>query len=124
VRSDDAKRLTMGQAVLKSHVVGNRYYTPDGDYGEERPDGLVMPTNHASFLDRLCGDFSISRRNEPGLSVVVPWVDEGITRDALLRAVIEDYFFPILCGGLVVTQPNGKPPQRKRLLVPWLTWST
>ena len=30
----------MGQAVLKSHVAGSHYYTPDGDYGEERPDGL------------------------------------------------------------------------------------
>src|SRR5207248_10145851 len=73
VRCDDTKRLMMGQAVLKPHVVGNRYYAPDGDYGEEGSDGLVMPTSNAGFLDRLCRDFSISRRNKPGLSVVVPW---------------------------------------------------
>ena len=72
VRSDDAKRLMMGQAVLKSHVVGSRYYTPDGDYGEERADGLVMPTNDAGFLDRLCRDFSISGETNRGFPLSCP----------------------------------------------------
>ncbi|MBI2949002.1 MAG: hypothetical protein HYY23_15280 [Verrucomicrobia bacterium] len=103
VRKDDSNRFLMGQAVLKSHVVGNRYYTPDGDYGEEASDGLVMPTSEEGFLNRICEDFSISRRNEPGLSVVVPWVVEEIMRDAILQAVVKGYFFPILCGGLEVS---------------------
>ena len=40
---------------------------------------------------------------ESGLSIVVPWYDPEITQVALLRAVIEDYFYPILCGALEVT---------------------
>ncbi len=102
VRNDDAKRFLMGQAVMKSHAVGSHYYTPDGDYGEESTDGLVVPTSNAGILNRFCRDFSISRTNEPGLSVVIPWVYEEITRETLLQAVIKGYFFPILCGGLVV----------------------
>jgi hypothetical protein len=108
VRHDDSKRLLMGQTVLKSHSVGDRYFTPDGDYGQTDGDGLVLPVADEGFLDQFCQDFKLRRDHEPGLSVVVPWVDEEITKDALLRAVIEDYFHPIVAGGLVVTVSNGE----------------
>lgn len=107
VRHDDAQRLLMGQAVLKSHTVKGRYYTPDGDYGHVKPAGLVLPVSTPTLLDQFCLDFGLRRTTEPGLSVVVPWVDADITKDSLLKAVIEDYFYPILAGGLVVQVSNG-----------------
>jgi hypothetical protein len=107
VRADDQQRLLMGQAVLKSHTVGNKYFTPDGDYGRPNDDGLIMPVGDETFIERFTRDFRIERRHEPGLSVVVPWIDSEITHEDLLSAVIEDYFFPILTGGLVVTVATG-----------------
>lgn len=107
VRHDDSQRLLMGQTVLKSHSVGTKYFTPDGDYGQASGDGLVLPVADKDFLDQFCLDFGLRRKHEPGLSVVVPWVDEEISKEALLRAVIEDYFYPILAGGLGVTISNG-----------------
>lgn len=108
VRQDDSKRLLMGQAVLKSHSVGSQYFTPDGDFGHDNGKGFVLPEDEKAVLDRFCKDFGLKRKNESGLSVVVPWVEEAISRDSLLQAVIEDYFHPILAGELVVEISNGE----------------
>ncbi len=107
VRNDDKKRFLMGQAVLKSHTVGTKYFTPDGDFGNDDGEGFVLPEDDKSVLDRFSKDFGLKRKNEPGLSVVVPWVDDTINLDGLLQAVIEDYFHPILAGELVVDVSNG-----------------
>jgi hypothetical protein len=107
VRNDDAKRLLMGQTVLKSHTVGTKYFTPDGDYGLPNGDGLVLPVTDQDSIDQFCQDFKLRRNHEPGLSVVVPWIDEEFTMEALLRSVIEGYFYPIVAEGLVVTVSNG-----------------
>ena len=107
VRADDEKRLLMGQAVLKSHTVGKKYFTPDGDYGRSNRDGLTLPVGDKTLVESFSKDFRLERSHEPGLSVVVPWIDSEITPQALLSAVIEDYFFPILTGGLVVTVATG-----------------
>ncbi len=53
VRSDDKQRLLMGQAVLKSHVVGKNYFTPDGDYGQDGQDGFVLPDDDSGLLDQF-----------------------------------------------------------------------
>lgn len=107
VRSDDNRRLLMGQAVLKSHIVGSNYFTPDGDYGLDGKDGFVLPAEDPKLLDRFSQDFALQRKNQTGLSVVVPWVDPQIDDEAILRAVIEDYFYPILSGLLVVSVSHG-----------------
>jgi hypothetical protein len=43
-RADDNRTLLMGQAVLKSHEVAGGYYSPDGLFGEEAANGLILPT--------------------------------------------------------------------------------
>ncbi|MBL7963724.1 MAG: hypothetical protein JNM31_07745 [Flavobacteriales bacterium] len=108
LRHDDGQRLLMGQAVLKSHGIGEEYYTPDGNYGQADNDDFVTPAKEASVLDQFERDFTSKRSNLPGLSVLVPWVDQDITREAILRAVIEDYFFPVLSGDLEVTVSEGE----------------
>lgn len=108
IRSDDGERLLMGQAVLKSHTAASKYFTPDGDFGVDDGAGFVLPEDDKGVLDRFSKDFCLKRKNESGLSVVVPWVDDTITLDGLLQAVIEDYFHPILAGELVVEISNGE----------------
>ena len=107
VRCDDAQSLLMGQAILKSHSIGERYFTPDGDYGVLKDNGLVLPVADKDFLAQFSSDFNLSRTTEPGLSVVVPWVSPDITKENLLKAVVEDYFYPILAGGLEVILATG-----------------
>jgi hypothetical protein len=102
VRNTDGKRLLMGQAVLKTHCCDGTYFKPDGIFGQL--DGqLPLPLDDKKLIDRFRSAFSISRDLEPGLSIVIPWIDPEITKETLLDAVIRGYFFPILEGKLVVT---------------------
>ncbi len=103
VRASDNERLLMGQAVLKSHAVGNDHYKPDGAFGILAANELVLPISEDSFVEEFRTTFGLRRNREPGLSLVIPWVDPEITRESLLAAVVRGYFYPILTGSLAVT---------------------
>lgn len=103
VRADDGRSLLMGHAVLKSHKLEGAFFTPDAYFGTQRQDRLVLPFEKATVLDIFRADFNLHRSNEPGLSIVVPFLDGEFTRDNLAAAVISGYFHPILEGKLVVT---------------------
>lgn len=106
VRSDDKRRLLMGQAVLKSHHINGEYYSPDGWFGslpEGSGDNLVMPVDNKALIDNFVRIFDLQRgENDPGLSIVIPWHDQELTERALLKAVLRDYFWPILMNRLQV----------------------
>jgi hypothetical protein len=104
VRASDKKRLLMGRTILKSHLVGDDLFVPDGYFGEGEEKNLTLPVEDAEFVDKFCEVFGLQRKNEPGLSIVVPWYDPGdLTLDALLQAVLHGYFYPILAGELNVS---------------------
>lgn len=108
VRREEPKRLLMGQTVLRTHKCGAKHYKPDGGFGEARKDGLLLPAQDDALIERFRSVFTVSRRDEPGLSIVVPWIDtDEITRSALLEAVVRGYFYPILDGKLAVTISEG-----------------
>src|SRR3989344_782054 len=75
VRHDDHRALLMGMSELKGHSLEKKDYMPDGWFGSHREDGVVMPLEDAAPLDRFRKCFSLERRSESGLSVVVPWLD-------------------------------------------------
>ena len=101
VRSDDQKRMLMGHIVLKSHKIGGEHWSPDGHLGT-RPNGLVLPMESSDQLDQFANTFQIRRTTEPGLSLVVPFLDDEITYESLVRAVVDGYFYPILRGQITV----------------------
>jgi len=103
VRADDKAQLLMGHTILKSHEMNRSNYAPDGYLGEpSRDSAFVLPIADMNTLDRFRKDFHLSRKDEPGLSIVVPFVDLEITAQHLKHAVIAGYFYPILNGELVV----------------------
>jgi len=110
VREDDGRRLLLGAVTLKAHRLPDdpAMYTPDGLWGVERRDGLVEPMEDRPTIEEFRQLFDISRSTEPGLSVVIPWVDEEISFAALLAAVVNDYFYPILNRRLVVEIDDGE----------------
>jgi len=105
VRADDRKRLLMGRLVLKSHWVDDDY-CQDGYFGvvpgPHQGDDLVMPVDDTVEIESFCTLFGLQRGNDPGLSIVVPWPDALISEKALVKAVLADYFYPILDGTLEV----------------------
>ncbi len=101
VRADDGRRMLMGQTVLKSHWV-NDVFCQDGWFGDKNSE-IVMPTESRELLDTFCKTFDLQRGpKDQGLSLVVPWYDSEIDEKWILKAVLRDYFYPILMGKLDV----------------------
>lgn len=99
--------LLMGRMVLKTHQVSGRSYHPDGHWGERTATSdLVMPVTATPLLDSFRKTFSLRRTNEPGLSVVVPWLATELTAATLTKAVVKEYFLPILRSELLVEIDN------------------
>lgn len=115
IRASDHRRLLMGRAILKSHAVEGTRFVPDGYFGTLDPaeEPLVLPLEDEQLVSGFLETFALQRGMEPGLSIVVPWYDVmEITRDTLLRAVIQGYFSPILAGNLVVTVIDSSGDER------------
>ena len=102
VRSDDGRRLLMGKAVLKSHSVGDDR-CQDGYFGVRYGnENMVVPIESHDDIDQFQQVFRLERRNDSGLSLIVPWFDPEITEHALLRAVFRNYSYAIVSGDLDV----------------------
>lgn len=110
VRQNETRRLLMGQSVLKIHRANGQRYAPYGYYGRFEDD-YALPVEDPEHIDRFCRDFSIRRNGEPGLSVIIPYPDEEIEIESVIRSVINQYFFPLLSGDLVVIVAAGTNQQ-------------
>lgn len=103
VREDEPSKVLMGSAVLRHHTVGGEEYQPDAWFGiRDRDDELVLPVTDSAFLESFERCFDLTRRNETGLSVVVPCPDDRLNHDDLVRAVLRNFFWPILRDELTV----------------------
>lgn len=103
VRADAPSKVLMGSAVVRTHAVQGQDYQPDGWFGcRESPDEQVKPVADDSFITEFARTFGLNRGNTPGLSVVVPAIDERLTVDDLRRGIVRSFFWPILSGELVV----------------------
>lgn len=104
VRHDDRQRLLVGQSILRSHNVDDKSYTPDGWFGEKPvKDEAAAPVDDQKFIEQFSEDFCLERGTDPGLSIVVPFCDERWTSAAVVDAIVQDYFYPVLKEDLVVT---------------------
>lgn len=92
----------VGQAILKHHTLGDKRYTPDGWFSQFL-GGLQIPYSSDEVTKRLKYDFKLSRDDEPGLGVVIPWVyTEQLSLKRLAAVIAREYFIPILAGDLIV----------------------
>ena len=112
-RVDDQRALLLGQSVLKTHVLDGERIYPYGFFARyERRNGLPLPIEDPILLERFADDFGV-HRVEPGLSIVVPYFrDDELSPERLAASVVEQYFYPILRGDLVVEIVDGTHVQR------------
>lgn len=104
VRHDDSQRLLVGQSILRSHNIEDKSFTPDGWFGAKpEKDEAAAPVDDQDFIQQFAEDFCLERGHDPGLSIVVPFCDERWTPAAVVDAIVQDYFYPILKEDLVVT---------------------
>ena len=103
VRSEAPTKSLMGSAVLRCHAVAGSDYQPDAWFGcRASVDDQVLPVTDETFITTFEKTFGLKRGNRPGLSVIVPLVDERLNDDDLRRGLIRSFFWPILSGELVI----------------------
>ena len=103
VRTETPTRVLMGSAVVRTHSYDGKDYQPDAWFGcREKDDDPVQPITSARPTDAFIETFGLKRGTEPGLSVIVPAIDERVNSDDLRRSIVRSFFWPILLGELVV----------------------
>lgn len=110
-REDDDRTVLMGSLTLRTRKVDGVKYTPDSWFGEpeecEDEGGTIQPIEDAAVTQAFASDFHITRADEAGTSIVVPWCHESLTRRAVAEAVIESNFIPIITGAIEVKIASG-----------------
>lgn len=104
VTDDDPEMSLLGQAVLVNHRIGDSFHPAHGFYfeGRSKPFDLQTPVQSQHELDFFQRIGSLSRTSQTGLSIIVPWLLDGIDSKSIISGVITNYYFPILAGKLVV----------------------
>lgn len=102
-RVDPRLVLLMGQAVLTTHDLGGKRFDSHGFFCVLGETGMQLPVTDTEEVRRFRDACGLFRTNEPGLSIIVPYVLSTITEQRIVQAVLRNYFFPILLGRLVVT---------------------
>ncbi|HET8797775.1 MAG TPA: hypothetical protein VFO89_08810 [Thermoanaerobaculia bacterium] len=112
-RADDDRSLLLGQSVLKTHVLDGQRVYPYGFFARfEKKSGLPLPIEEPILLERFADDFGVLRA-QPGLSIVVPYYrDDELSLERITASVVEQYFYPILRGDLVVEVLDGARTQQ------------
>ena len=130
VRASDARQLLMGQAVLKNHQLDGKDWQPEGFFHDPADHAQIpLPIEDAAAGRVFRETFGLTRVDEPGLSVVVPYCFETLRSVELLRSAIVHFFVPILRARLVV-EVVGEPGELVRVdaqtidqVAASLTWS-
>lgn len=103
VRAGDTGPLLMGQAVLRNHEIDGHRHPAHGFWFEARGnEGIQLPVTDQNTILEFAKLTGVSRKMQPGLSIVVPYLNSAISEAALIEAVLRNYYFSILAGRLVV----------------------
>jgi hypothetical protein len=109
--SGETSELLMGQSTLRYHSLDGQSYVNDGWFATESvEESLALPVSNADLLASFRTDWSLSRADQTGLSVVVPYV-EGIDEEDLLYSVVSEYCGKILEGRLEIELEFGSRNQ-------------
>jgi hypothetical protein len=98
----------MGQVVLKNHRLGNSFHPSHGFYFEGRSEklGLQLPVQTGPEVQALRDLAGLQRLDQTGLSLIIPYLVDGIDEASIISGVISNYYFPILAGRLIVEVGN------------------
>lgn len=108
-RASEDDSLLMGLAILKTHELDGRRYPAYGHFAaaddSDDRDWFQMPATESDlpvFVRDAANDFQLWRADKSGVSVIILWPKDELTPASLARAVITQYFLPILRGKLEV----------------------
>jgi len=96
------KEILIGMSILKLHNLNGAHYQPDGWWAGISEDGSTAIPVSEEMNSVFKHDWNLSRKNENGLSIVIPYIPEFITKEMVRDCVIRDYFIAIMQGLLQV----------------------
>jgi hypothetical protein len=99
-RRSDGQKLLMGRSAFrKVYLHQGRKFLRHSYWctGEQKP----VPIRDDEEIMRFRKAFALTRLNEPGLSLVVPFPTDFVPRDAI-RTIVSDFYFPVAAGHLEV----------------------
>ena len=105
MRAGDNGPAVMGQAVLRYHRIGDHFHPAHGFWFGDRsspPLALQQPVSDPETIAAFSQLGGTTRTNQSGLSLVIPHLVDSVDEDSLISGVVQNYYFPILAGRLVV----------------------
>ena len=103
----EAGPYLMGQTMLSLHTYASVRYQAYALWGEVKKQ-IEHPIESGSVMKEFIKATGITRKDEPGLSIVVPFPISEFTPRSLSDAAILHYFYPIIEGRLIIEIANGK----------------
>ena len=109
-RRGEQRVLLMGATALKTHLVDGVKYPPEGYYTptDAQDDSPPLPVDSDAdpesdeFVLTALTTFGLDRTAAPGLSVIVLYPKRQLTPAVIARAVLTQYFLPVVRGSLTV----------------------
>lgn len=96
---DGRVSICIGQSILKFHNFNGERVQPDGWFGKSSKD-MFEPLDDETTKE-FAKFWKLTRTDETGLSIVIPYVNESVTQDEIRDAIVRQYFVAILEGTLV-----------------------
>ena len=127
-RPDDSASYLLGRCDIKTHQLNGSQYDPYG-YFARWDNGKPMAISEPIRINRFQEAFHLARDDDarygkgdiPGLSIIIPHVVDEFNVAMLRQEVIENYFWPILKGDLVIeVQENYRTPPETTMDAEWM----
>lgn len=78
-------------------------YSFEGFWAKITKKNEVRPIDDSTEIDKFKNAFKLERDfTETGLSLIIPFVNEDISEEGLLKATLKEYFYAILLGDLEI----------------------
>lgn len=105
IRADgtNSKPLLIGKNLLRFRQLDGKLYGGRAYFLKEWPKGEArQPIEDDATIADFRMSFALKRCNEPGLSIVIPFLDPSIDAKSLRFAIVAEYHYAILRGELRV----------------------
>lgn len=94
--------ILIGMSTLRGHSLNGKNYQPDGWWANFSNDQEVPVPVTKEIVEEFKRDWKVQRQKENGLSILIPFVPDFITKELIRDCVIRDYFIAIIQGLLEV----------------------
>jgi hypothetical protein len=106
-RVDDPSLYLMGQTVLNLRKVEGVEYPPhaffaDIEHEDDFQNRITVPIKDENLVDAFVNNFFLDRRDNAGLTIVIPFPNKAFDLEKMIAVAIDNYFYPLITGQLVL----------------------